>query len=292
MTDRTELLESALDGLPDGIALMGVEDEIVFWNQAAEETTGYAAMELLKKPLPADLEELTPAWRPEDMQPGWSPNASRGSLIRIRHKWGKELRAMARPLVLRNALGERTGTAVVFHLVPELNALPHGLTDASEESGDGQKDFEERLREEFEVFTRGGGSLGVLWVIVDQARELRRTHGAGACAAMMEKVRIALTHGLRPDEEIGRWGEDEFLVVSHEHSQQALDAHGRTLVGISRTADFRWWGDRVSITVSMGAAQARENETLTQLLERAQAGLISSVQAGGNTVTSATGGEK
>ena len=88
MANRCELLESALDGLPDGIALMGDGDEVVFWNQAAEEITGYAAMDLLKKPLPADLEELTQACRPEDMQPGWSPNASRGSLVSIRHKWG------------------------------------------------------------------------------------------------------------------------------------------------------------------------------------------------------------
>ncbi len=291
MANRTELLESALDGLPDGIALMGAGDEVVFWNQAAEEITGYAAMELLKKPLPAELEELTPAWRPEDMQPGWSPNASRGSLIRIRHKWGQELRAIARPQVLRNALGERMGTAIAFHLVAKLNALPHGLTDTSEEAGDGQKDFEQRLREEFEDFTRGGGPLGVLWVIVDQAHELRKTHGAVACEAMMEKVRMALANGLRPDEEIGRWGEDEFLVVSHERSQEALEVHGRTLVGISRTADFRWWGDRVSLTVSMGAAQARENETMAQLLERAQAALVSSLHEGGNKVTSAAGGE-
>jgi diguanylate cyclase (GGDEF)-like protein/PAS domain S-box-containing protein len=291
MANRTELLESALDSLPDGIALMGVEDEVVFWNQAAEEITGYAAMELLKKPFPADLQELKPAWRPGDMQPGWTPNASRGSLVRMRHKWGQELQAIARPLVLRNALGERTGTAIVFHSVGSLNALPHGLADTNEEPCDAQKNFEERLREEFEVFDRGGGSLGVLWVIVDQAHELRRTHGAVACEAMMEKVRMALAHGLRADEEIGRWGEDEFLVVSHERSQVALEAHGHTLVGVSRTADFRWWGDRVSLTVSMGAAQARKNETLAQLLERAQAALVSSLHEGGNTVRSAGGGE-
>jgi diguanylate cyclase (GGDEF)-like protein/PAS domain S-box-containing protein len=290
MANRAELLESALDGLPDGIALMGDGDEVVFWNQAAEEITGHAAMELLKKPLPADLEGLT-SWRPEDMQPGWSPNASRGSLVTIRHKWGQELRAIVRPLVLRNELGERTGTAIVFHLVEKLNALPHGLTNTTEDAVENQKDFEERLREEFEVCTHGGGPLGVLWVIVDQAHELRKTHGAGACEAMMEKVRMALAHALRPDEEMGRWGEDEFLVVSHEHSQKALEARGRTLVGISRTADFRWWGDRVSLTVSMGAAQARENETLVQLLERAQAALVSSVHEGGNKVTSAAGGE-
>jgi hypothetical protein len=32
MADRTELLESALDGMQDGIALFGMEGEVAFWN--------------------------------------------------------------------------------------------------------------------------------------------------------------------------------------------------------------------------------------------------------------------
>ena len=73
---------------------------------------------------------------------------------------------------------------------------------------------------------------------------------------MLDKVRHALAQGLRPAEEMSRWGDDEFLVVAHEHSAEMLAAHARTLAGLARTADFRWWGDRVSLTVSIGAAQA------------------------------------
>ena len=91
---------------------------------------------------------------------------------------------------------------------------------------------------------------------------------------MLEKVRHALAQGLRPAEEMSRWGDDEFLVVAHERSAEMLAAHARTLAGLARTADFRWWGDRVSLTVSIGAAQAAgsDAETLAQLLERARAG--------------------
>ena len=75
---------------------------------------------------------------------------------------------------------------------------------------------------------------------------------------------------MRPAEELGRWGDDEFLVISHEHTPEMLAAHAQALAGLARTADFRWWGDRVSLTVSIGAAQADLDETLAQLLERAQ----------------------
>ena len=104
----------------------------------------------------------------------------------------------------------------------------------------------------------------------------------------------ALAQGLRPAEEAGRWGDDEFLIISHERTAEMLAAHAQALAGMARTADFRWWGDRVSITVSIGAAQAchDRNEGLAQLLESAQNAMESSIHAGGNCITSAAGGQK
>jgi diguanylate cyclase (GGDEF)-like protein len=134
----------------------------------------------------------------------------------------------------------------------------------------------------------------VLWIGVDQAQGLRKTHGSSACEAMLGKVQHALAQGLRPAEEAGRWGDDEFLIISHERTAEMLAAHAQALAGMARTADFRWWGDRVSITVSIGAAQAchDRNEGLAQLLESAQNAMESSIHAGGNCITSAAGGQK
>jgi len=106
---------------------------------------------------------------------------------------------------------------------------------------------------------------------------------------MMEKVRHAMGQGLRPAEEMGRWDDDEFLIVAHERSADMLTAHAQMLDGLARTADFRWWGDRVSITVSIGAAQAGPDaaETLVQLLKRAREAMEASSREGGNRVTAA-----
>ena len=58
MTERTELLDAALDSLPEGIALIGTKGQVVFWNQAAETITGFAGMDLLGRPAPAALKPL------------------------------------------------------------------------------------------------------------------------------------------------------------------------------------------------------------------------------------------
>ena len=108
---------------------------------------------------------------------------------------------------------------------------------------------------------------------------------------MLDKVQRALAQGLRPAEEMGRWGDEEFMMISHERTPEMLGAHAQVLAGLARTADFRWWGDRVSLTVSIGAAQAchDRDEGLAQLLERAQKAMESSIHAGGNCIASAPG---
>lgn len=289
MSDRTELLESALDSLPDGLAVFGLDNEVVWWNHAAADITGYAAIDLRQRPVPESLEPL--------LQEGPRPieiahHAGRGTLLRLLHRLGHEVPVMARALVLRDGMGTRIGIAAVFHPAESLDALPHGENEQDADVADSQVDLEDRLATEFEDFQQCGLPFGVLWIGVDQARDLRRTHGAPACHAMLDKVRRALASGLRPSEVIGRWGDDEFLVIAHERTPEMLAAHAQRLAGLARTADFRWWGDRISLTVSVGAAQALDpghDETLAQLLERAQSAMILSTREGGNRITFAPG---
>ncbi|MGD0735451.1 MAG: diguanylate cyclase [Terracidiphilus sp.] len=249
--------------------------------------SGHAASDLLGRPVHEALESLVVGgarqWTSQDGAP---VTQGRGSLFHLRHRLGHELPVMVRVLALRDGLGGSVGTAAVFHPAESLDALPHGECGEGAGVEASQAGLQDRLQTEFEDFLRGQLSFGVLWITVDQAHDLRKTHGANACEAMLKKVEYALANGLRPGEEVGRWGDDEFLVVSHERSPEMLAIHAQGLAGLARTAEFRWWGDRVSLTVSIGAAQADLGETLAELLERARGAMSSSIQEGGNHITS------
>jgi diguanylate cyclase (GGDEF)-like protein/PAS domain S-box-containing protein len=291
MTDRTDLLEAALDSLPAGIALLGEEGEVVFWNRAAEFITGHAGPELVGRAVPETLKPLLDGSAMTGGQEPYSgPQQGRGCLVHTLHKLGHDVPAMTRAMPLRDGLGRHMGTAVVFHSAESQEALPHGETGEGSGLGASQAELEERLEALFEDLTHGGLDFGLLWITVDQAHELRKTHGTGACEAMMEKIERTLAQGLRPAEKLGRWGDDEFLVISHEHTAEMLAAHAQSLAGLARTAEFRWWGDRVSLTVSIGAAQADPQEALKLLLLRAQEAMFSSIHAGGNHITLAPRG--
>jgi diguanylate cyclase (GGDEF)-like protein/PAS domain S-box-containing protein len=290
MIDRTELLEAALDSRPDGIALLDGDGEIVFWNRAAEAITGFTGIEVLARPIPAPLGPLLfDSALQEDLPLGTAPPALGGALVHALHKLGHSVPAIARRVVLRNGIGERIGLAVAFHPAASLGALPGGELCEEISENDSRAELEEKLQIEFDDFSRGGPPFGILWISVDQNSDLHKTHGLGACRAMLEKVHRALAQGLRPTDQMGRWCDAEFLVVAHERSAQMLAAHAQTLVGLARVADFRWWGDRISLTVSIGAAQVSRTagETLPQLLERAHQAMETSIRVGGNRLTAA-----
>jgi len=290
MADRTELLEAALDSLAEGVGLADHDGSVVLWNRAAETITGFSSREIAGHGVRETLDSLVIGGAQHWIRQTDAANASgRGLLVRLHHKVGHEVSVMARVLVLRDALGARIGSGVVFHPAESIDALPHGELSEDSSIGESQTELEDRLAAMHEDFLRCDIPLGVLWVTVDQARGLRRTHGARACEAMLEKVERTLATGLKPAEEIGRWGDDEFLVLSHERNTAMLAEHAQTLAGVARTTDFRWWGDRASLTVSIGAAQAEHGEPLVGLLERAQSAMLKSVHAGGNHITASQG---
>ncbi len=296
MTDRVDLFEAAIDSLPEGLALLhgdsGGPFQVVFWNQAAVAITGHAGVDLIGRAVPDTLEALLgDDSGHEDTGAGAEIHSGRGSLVRVRHKMGHEVPLIARNLALRDGLGQRIGTGILFHPAEHLDALPRGDSGEDQSVESSQADLEDRLQDLIDDHIRGGPAFGLLWVSVDQAHDLRKTHGVGACETMLNKVEKALAQGLRPAEYLGRWGQDEFLVISHERTPGMLAAHAQKLAGLARTTDFRWWGDRISVTISIGAAQADATTTLPDLLGKAQSAMTSSSLAGGNQITSAPGGD-
>jgi len=290
MVNRTELLEAALDSLTEGLALADCDGHIALWNHAAEEITGYSGGETVGHPVREMLDRVVVGGSQHWIRQSDAESSNRrGCAVQLRHKLAYDIPVLARVLVLRDALGQRIGNGVIFHPAECLDALPRGELGDDSNSGSSQAELEERLTTIHADFLRSGVPLGVLWLTVDQAPALRRSHGARAVEAMLEKMERTLATGLKPTEEIGRWGDDEFLVLSHERNAAMLAAHAQLLTGMARTTDFRWWGDRVSLTVSVGAAQAQSGESLNELLERAQMAMLNSVDAGGNHVTASRG---
>jgi GGDEF domain-containing protein len=285
MADRAELVEAALEVYREGLAVLDEEERVVFWNRAAETITGYPVARVLGKMLPGPLEALSQC----PVADADVRFAHRGPLVHAQHLRGFDLPLATRRIVLRDGLGERIGSAAVFHCLEQSAALAQpGEGDVAEPT-EGQTDLRERLEEEYERWRDGGERLAILWIKADQGLELRRTHGARAWEAMLDAVERTLANALLSGEELGSWSGDEFVLVTRPGPDDILAKRAQALAGLARTTDFRWWGDRISITVSVGGAAVQDGEPLPELLKRARQAMEDSAYSGGNHVTVATG---
>lgn len=283
-SDRNELFEAALDTLAEGFAVFDLEQRVAFWNREAADLTGYVSVQLVGRPLPEGLQALIAPFSSETQDV-----PSHSGVVHLRHQNLKDVAVMAQTRLLRDALGRRMGMAVSFHPTRGLDALAHDDRNLTDQLRHSRADLEERLEAAMQGFQKNKEQLGLLCINVDQGEQVKHTHGEQAFTGMLDVIERVLALGLHPNEFIGRWEESEFLIISHERTAEQLASHAFTLVGLARTADFRWWGDRISVTVSIGDAQALPGEELPQLLGRAKFAMQASRQAGGNHVTHARG---
>ena len=153
MIDRSELMEAALESFPEGLALLSREGEVDFWNRAAENITGFPSMEMRHAHGPLGSWSPSCIERPPEEAEGTArtPKPERGALIHAQHRFGQELPLMRRTVILRDTLGGRIGSAVIFHLAESLDTLPHG--ESCEESN--LEAAQEEIEEQATIGIRG-----------------------------------------------------------------------------------------------------------------------------------------
>jgi len=310
MSNRVEILEATLNFIEEGVAVFDGRSNLVFWNSFAEAMTGYSSEEILLYQ-PEDLFDAENDCRNIDgtgstirtmqrIHTACSDGTScleagsqteedqhRPALASMRHKLGHSLPVMLREKRLGIPLDDPLGKAFLFYPVEATDSLPRGDCGGDLVIERSQTDMEDRLDAAHHQWLTSRMPFGLLWMTVDQGPSLRKTHGKDACEEMLRTLEQTLFRQMKPGEVIGRWGCDEFLVLAHERTTELLLERARRLTGLARTADFRWWGDRVGLTVSIGASQAAGGKTLQSLLDGARQAMQASEYSGGNGVTEA-----
>jgi diguanylate cyclase (GGDEF)-like protein len=132
---------------------------------------------------------------------------------------------------------------------------------------------------------RHGIPLAVLVVDADHFKEVNDSHGHAAGDAVLREVAARLKGLLRAHDGLGRWGGEEFvLLLPH------LDAAGARAAGERVRRAFEGQpmalpdGGLHRLTVSVGAAVARAEESFEEALRRADHALYAAKAGGRNRV--------
>jgi len=281
-----ETYRDILDELQIGVSVLDLQKKIVFWSDGAEQITGYSRIDVLghacsenillhcnhnscetctgKCPLAAALHDAKPV----------------EATSSIHHKAGYWVPVHTWAIPLRDKHGSIIGTIQTFEAefslsgpnpkdrsmkehgwVDELTGLPNPtMTQA-------------RLRQMLGTFAALQVPFGVVCVEPREFAQFRARYGQEAAKSLLELVAQTLRNAVWPTDFVGRWSEGRFMVILSGCREDALEAVTARMSQMMSNVTIRWWGEELSVKVSIGRAAALPGDTFESILQRAQQGL-------------------
>lgn len=292
------IYRSVLESLQIGIYLVDRDQRIVFWNDGAEKITGYLRQDVVgcfcREASPSDdgtrrvvlsdaAETLTAALR--EGKPAMCE-------VSLRHKAGHRIFVRVRAVPIRNAHGTVVGAAESIDESVSASEWDRRQSKIAEYGGlnsaTGALTHDliiSHLREAVSTFTESRVPFSILVVKVDGIEQLRAAYGGAVISAVLRVVATSLENILRPTDSLGRLSESHFLAVLNECGSTEVRKTAERIKKTVQASEVQWWGDRWSVTVSIGGTAVGAGDTLDSLLARATRALEQSIEAGGNRAT-------
>lgn len=297
MAHNNDFYRDLLENLYDGVYFVDRNRTITYWNRGAERIAGYAAEEVIGRGCADNLlvhvdehecilctGKCPLAFTLEDGRP-------REKEVYLLHKDGHRIPISVRVAPLRDGSGAITGAVEIFTERAARSAAAERLAEVEKLvyidplTGLANRRYAEiALSSRYEELQRYGWPFGIIFIDIDDFKKVNDRFGHGTGDDVLKMVARTVTHSARSFDVIGRWGGEELLAViaNVERDELARTANRfRSLVGQSRLPGT----DAVSVTISIGAALARDGETVADLLKRADRLLYESKAAGKNRVT-------
>lgn len=141
--------------------------------------------------------------------------------------------------------------------------------------------FAERLTQELERNRRYPRALSLMYMDLDDFKDINDTHGHQTGDAVLRLVADAMRSSVRTSDIVGRLGGDEFAVIMPETDAQLADAAARRLVASLR-AVFK---GTPNVTASIGVVSCNATDAGTDdLLRRADQAMYDAKKAGKDRV--------
>ncbi|MBN2357910.1 MAG: sensor domain-containing diguanylate cyclase [Deltaproteobacteria bacterium] len=286
-----------LDELCDAVYCVDRARRIIFWNQAAEALSGFAAGEVMgarcsdNALVHVDAQGKSLCQHGCPLQHTLGDGEKRQSELYLRHKSGHRVPVLVRVSPLRDLDGTVAGAIEVFsdnstrHLLGErITTLERlAMLDQLTELPN-RRYLEMSLALRHNEQQRYGWPYGVLLADIDHFKAINDRFGHEPGDRALRMVARTLQYGSRAFDMVGRWGGEEFLgIVSHVDSGQ-LSALAERLRALVQSARIVSAADSIQVTISIGAAMAEPGEEVDHLLRRVDARLYQAKANGRNQV--------
>ena len=293
-----DLYKRILDSLYDGVYLVDPDRRITYWNSGAERISGYRPDEAVGRRCPDNflvhvddrgnslcLNGCPLSWTMANGQPLEAE-------VYLQHRDGYRVPISVRATPIRDETGSVVGAVEVFSdnsriaamtdLNKELQQL--SLLDPLTEVGN-RRFLEQQLIARLDEQDRYGWRVGVLFVDVDNFKEINERNDHIVGDRVIRMVARTLVNGIRSFDVVGRWGGDEFVVLIVNVDEEQLHTVSEKLRRPIESSGFTDGGETIRVTVSVGGVLAAAGENPEAVIRRADRFMLESKNAGRNCVT-------
>lgn len=145
--------------------------------------------------------------------------------------------------------------------------------------------FDEKLNEMISLRKRYGDPFSLMMIDIDNFKMVNDTYGHQAGDRILKGVTLKLKASLRGSDFLARFGGDEFVLILIKTDIVAATEVAWKLSEEVRSSRFLLDETSLSLTLSIGVAEAHEDDTDESLLKRADAALYRTKAAGRNGVS-------
>ena len=293
-----EIYQSVLDSLQTGIYIVDRNRRIRFWNEGAEQITGYLRQDVVGRFLRDHLLTTGDNVKDLDSDPEDPINLvfrdGKPSIldVSILHKDGYRVPIVLRTMPIRNTRGAVIGAAESFEKnrsASDWTRRQSGFADfgcLDAVTGVAAQSFmETHLRENLITFAEHHIPFGILLVQIDHMDQFRASRGPGVVSTILRVIAQSIENCVRPTDLVGCWGENQFIAILLECKESEVALVGERVRKMIGRSEIEWWGDKFSVTSPVGGAGCRAGDNTEALIARAAASLQESIGKGGNCVT-------
>jgi GGDEF domain-containing protein len=108
--------------------------------------------------------------------------------------------------------------------------------------------------------------FGLLRIRVLGLDEFRAKHGIQSAAPHLRTTAQTLRHSLDPEIFLGRWGEDEFIMVLPSANRVTTVAAAEVAHSLVEKSEVSWWGDRFQVQAVVTYTVAQPGDEMDKLL--------------------------
>ncbi len=176
---------------------------------------------------------------------------------------------------------------VTDHLFELEHRLRHQATHDALTGVPNRHSVMQSLRDAITAPNRTDEGVGVLMIDVDHFKAINDAHGHETGDQVLRSVAQALSRSMRDTDRLGRYGGEEFLVLTPESTVEGLRATADRLRAALRGLPATGPGGRGAVTVSIGGALhfgAGDDGAVGMVLRRADRSLYCAKRAGRDRV--------